>query len=108
VKTFIEFEVVFAKEDMVVDGVHYSIDNLHALDGHAFDAYAHFGTANRVTTGHLYWDEEKELLFSRMWLESIDLDKFDKEIFSGRIVPVNVKFTPDRVSSEVVKNGVSE
>lgn len=103
-KTFIEFESVFPREEMTVDGVTYSVEDLPKLDGHAFDVHAHFGQENFITTGHLYWDQEKELVFMRMWLESTDLDFFDKEIFSGRIVPVNVKFTPDSVSSEVIKN----
>jgi hypothetical protein len=102
-KTFIEFETIFNNDPIIIKNVEYSASNFNKLDGTIFDVHEHFGNENIITMGRLYWDEDKKILFARMWLESTELDYFDKEIFTGRIIPVNIRIAPDSVNGDSVK-----
>lgn len=103
-KTFIEFESLLSKEPIVLDGVRYEVDDLYKLDGYSYDVYEGFNINKEIVSrGFFYWNSEKSIMYTRIWLESIELDSFYKEIISGHMIPVNIRITPDNINSWSVK-----
>ncbi len=104
VKVFIEFEIIFYPCSINIEGVTYSENELYKLDKYCFSVHKYFNKNEDVITyGYLYWDKNIEKLYMRMWLKSDELDYFSKEIFTGIIIPVNIRICPDTVDDLSVK-----
>lgn len=103
-KTFIEFETIFYSCSININGNFYSENELYKLDRYCFPVNKYFNkNENIITYAYLYWNNTVKKLYMRMWLKPEELDYFAKEIFSGTIIPVNIRICPDTVDDLSVK-----
>ena len=104
-KTYIELECGLAPGPIVAGGKEYSEDELHKLHRTYIPVNKYFDkNEDKVTNGYFYWNEERKLLFMRMWIKSDEVNFFENHIISGNLVPTNVRFTPDNIDDDSVKN----
>lgn len=103
-KTFIHMQCVFSNEEFELEGVRYTPGEFYKLHGYKFNVHKYFDkNQEAVTLGCLNWEPESGVLFLKMWISPEETAFFEKDILSGSLVPVGVRFVPDSVDSESVK-----
>ncbi len=104
-KTYIELECALAPGPLLMGDMKYSEDEVHKLDGSYIPVNKYFNkNEDKITNGYFYWNEKEKIMHLKMWIRSDEVDFFEKHIISGNLIPVNVRFTPDDIDDESVKN----
>jgi len=104
-KTYVELECALTPGPLSIGEVEYQEEELHKLHGSHIPVNKYFSKEEeKVTNGYFFWNDEEKLVFLRMWIRSDEVDFFEDQIISGNLIPINVRFTPDDINDESVKN----
>lgn len=104
-KTFIQFESIFPLQPIEMNNKTYEVNELNLLHNYTIPVHKNFDKSQeKITTGFLFWNEHTNRLYFQMWINAQEVSYFEHEIISGRLVPMNIRFTPDNINDDEIKN----
>ena len=108
-KTFVQFSVVFPVAVVEFDGRTYGPDEHKLLHDIRVPVHKYFDRGEELlSVGRFVWSDQTGRLYLQFWLSVDECRHFERRIFSGEMVPMNIKFAFDTVSDESAKGIVDD
>lgn len=100
-KIFIKFQSILSQDEFIFNNKKYSYNEYYQLDQKKLKINYGFDINKEYCTDYkLIWKNNQ--LYGEMWLEPDDLNDFEEYIFSGKIIPVDIKLSSDNITKKQV------